>query len=174
MNISKSPVRESLKRLEQDELIKIMPQSKTFILPLNQEKINGACKLREAIEILLVSEAMNYVTEDDFLILNSLIDKQQQAVNKNNLEEFFEYDVAFHHKIAKIAKLLDGWNILEKVNIYMNRMRYFATNDVSVTSQAIEEHRKIVLAMKEKNKTKVKREMRLHLERVGKSLKKLL
>jgi len=173
LNISKSPVRESFKRLEQDELIKIMPQSKTFILPINQEKIDGACKLREAIELLLVSEAVEYVTEEDLLILDSLVDKQQQAVDRNDKDEYHQYDVAFHHKIAKISKLLDAWNILEKVNIYMNRIRYLSTDRDSLIGLSIKEHRKIVVAMKEKSKTKAKREMSSHLTRTRKALKKL-
>ena len=173
LNISKSPVRESLKRLEQDELIKMMPQSKTFVLPINQQKVESACKLREAIEVLLVSEAILYITDNDFLILESIIDKQELATKKKDYEEFFEYDVAFHYKIAKIAKLLDAWNILEKVNIHIDRVRYLTTNDNSWTNRAIEDHRKILLAMKEKNKTKVKREMTSHLRRVKKVTEKI-
>lgn len=173
LNISKSPVRESLKRLEQEELIKMMPQSKTFVLPINQEKVESSCKLREVIELLLVSEAVKHITNDDFLILESIIEKQQQAIDIKNYEEFFEYDVAFHYQIAKIAKLLDAWKILQKVNIHIDRVRYLTTNDNSWTNKAIVDHRKILIALKEKNKTKVKREMISHLTRVKKVTDKI-
>jgi len=166
LNVSKSPVREALKRLEQDELIRIMPQSKTYVLPINIKKVRSSYIIREALELMLIREAIKHVTQDDILILESLLQKQQVAINKDDIQNFYLYDVAFHFHLAKTARLLDAWNILEKINLHIDRVRCQKNVTSSLNVQSIKDHGDILEAIKNRNQEEAKKLMSLHLTRV--------
>ena len=173
-NVSKTPVREALKRLESDELVRILPQSRTYILPIDTNRVNSAHKIREALEVLLVEEAINHVKENDFKVFEALIEKQQIALKEKNFDDFFEYDEAFHYQIAKSANLLDAWQILKKVNLHLNRVRCMTKDDYHWNSGVIEEHKSILKAIRKKDFEVAKLQMTLHLSRVSNVLTQIL
>ena len=170
LNISKTPVREALKKLEGDELVKILPQSRTYVLPISIEKVSNLHKIREALELLMVREAINYVKQEDFLIFDNLIKKQREALEENDFDKFFEHDEAFHAQIAKSGKMLEAWKILSKVKIVINRVRWVTKNNYSWNSSVIEEHRNILYAIKNRNLEVAKLQMVIHLSRVSSTL----
>ncbi len=173
-NVSKTPVREALKKLELDELIKIMPYSKTYVLPINIENVNSSHKIRKALEILIVKEAIIYGNETDFDLLDHLIKKQKKALDGKNFDLFFEYDVAFHCQIAKIAKLLSAWKILKKVNLHINRVRFLTKDDYPLNNRVIKEHMNIVEAIKKGNSELASNQMEYHLSGASSFLENLL
>ncbi len=174
LNVSKTPVREALKKLENDNLLKILPQSKTYVLPINLEKVISYYKIREALELLLIEEAIKKIKNDDLKIFYSIIEKQELALKNDNFDSFFEYDNAFHFQIAKIAKLSDAWDILEKINIHISRIRYITTNDYKWNKDVLIEHKNILKALKQKNINLAKTQMSIHLSRVSEIIKLIM
>jgi len=166
LNVSKSPVREALKHLEHDELIKIMPQSKTYVLPINIEKVKSSYLIREALELLVLKEAIKHVQEQDILILDSLLLKQEDAIAADDIQMFYLYDVAFHFHLTKCAKMFDVWKLLEKVNLHIDRVRCMRDVTSSLNVQSLKDHRNILAAIKSKEQKKAKALMSLHLTRV--------
>ncbi len=166
LNVSKTPVREALKRLEIDELIKIIPQSKTYVLPINLKKINSSYKIREALELLLVTEAVLNLRKEDCIIFDTLIYKQEKALQKNDYGAFFEYDEAFHLQIAKSANLIDAWNLLQKASLHINRIRCMTKNDDSWNNSVITEHKNILNAIKNTDVELARYQMSIHLSKV--------
>lgn len=162
--VSKTPVREALKKLELDGLIKIMPHGKTHVLPINAENVNSSHKIRKALELLIVTEAINNIEEEDYEILDNFIIKQQEALGKKDFELFFEYDVAFHFQIAKIAKLLSAWTILKRNNLHIDRVRFLTKNDYPLNNKVIKEHIYIAEAIKDRDVVLATKYMDSHLE----------
>ena len=172
--VSKTPVREALKKLESDELIKIVPQSKTYVLPINAQKVQSALKIREALELLLVAEATKNISDEDFLILDDLLVKQKASLDNKSFDNFFIYDEAFHFQIAKIAKLLDAWKILKKVSLHIRRVRYMTQHNYSLSYGAINEHKNIISAMKSRDIEVAKLQMTIHLAGASNALDRML
>lgn len=173
-NVSKTPVREALKKLETDELIKIMPFSKTYVLPVNIQSANSSYKIRNALEVLIVQEAINNIKESDYEVFENLIKKQKEALDNKNFDSFFEYDIAFHFQIAKVANLLNAWNILKKVNLHINRISFLAKFDYERNIEVIDEHISIFKAIKNKDIVKATYNMEHHLSGASNFLEKLL
>lgn len=165
LGVSITPIRAAFKKLESDELIKIVPKSKTYILPINFSKVISSCKMREALELLLVREAILHAQERDFLIFDAIIKKQEKAWEDKNYDEFFIFDEAFHHQIAKSANLLDVWNVLKQVKIHLNRVRY--KNDDKWNIKVISEHKSILKGIREKNFDIATSKMTIHLDGVS-------
>ncbi len=165
--VSKTPVREALKALESDELISIKPHSKTYVLPINYQKVFSSYKTREALELMLIAEAINNVEEKDFKIFDSIIEKQQEALQEGDFNKFFEYDEAFHHQIAISAKLPDVWNILKKVKLHLNRVRCITKDDDLWNGSILDEHKNILKAIKNKDVEIAKLQLTLHLTKVS-------
>jgi DNA-binding GntR family transcriptional regulator len=165
--ISKTPVREALKALESDELISIKPHSKTYVLPINYQKVFSSYKIREALELMLISEAINNIEEKDFKIFDSIIEKQQEALQEKDFNKFFEFDKAFHRQIAITAKLLDAWNILEKVELHLNRVRCLTKDDELWNGSVLDEHKNILKAIKNKDVEIAKLQLTIHLTKVS-------
>ncbi len=174
LGVSITPIRGAFKKLESNELIKIVPKSKTYVLPINFTKVISSYKMREVLELLLVREAILNVQERDFLIFDAIIKKQEKALADKNYDEFTICDESFHHQIAKSAALLDVWTVLKQINIHLNRVRFMKRNDYEWNTKVISEHKDIVKMIKEKNFDNAKNAMSMHLATIIKTINQCL
>ena len=64
LQVSRTPVRDALGRLEQENLIKIVPKKGFFVTPLSIGEINMAFEARLLIEPYIISNYCNHLTSE--------------------------------------------------------------------------------------------------------------
>ncbi len=166
LNISKSPVRESLKMLENKQLVKIVPNSKSYIMPIDLKKIYNSAKIREALELLIVEEAINNINDEDIKSLELIIKQQESAIKNSKPEEFFYYDEVFHNKIIDISKIPEALNIIEDLKIHINRIRFANNYNCSGNPSILVDHKNILNAIKAKDVVIARLFTSIHLSKV--------
>lgn len=97
-NVSQSPLREALQRLERDGLISVHPQSKTLVSAINVQQLQETQFLRVALEIEVVRRLAKS-TDIDLIKRASMIIRMQQACldDDSQTDLFNEMDRAFHN-----------------------------------------------------------------------------
>src|SRR3954452_4333802 len=103
LGISRTPVREALSRLAEEQLIEVMPQFGSFVAPISFEAVSEAQFIREHLECALIRETAEKIDESGLSGLRDLLDRQRRAAARNDAAEFYELDEAMHARFAELA-----------------------------------------------------------------------
>jgi DNA-binding GntR family transcriptional regulator len=143
--VSHIPIREALRRLEAEGLVKTSPQRATLAAGLALEDLTGLYDLRRLIEPPVALRAAALATDDDIEATRiALQELEAAAASAPDSHEFFDRHRAFHSALlapgwsAWIQRVLDQlWQAAERyVRLTMST---FGTKD-----DAMREHRQMV------------------------------
>lgn len=117
MSVSRSPVREALRQLEQEGLILSIPNQGCYVKTYNETEIEEIFALRGALENLACEMLINgdMLGEADWAELSVLIDKQHTAADTLAYDQLIRLDMDFHEYIcgrAGYRRLLQMWQSL--------------------------------------------------------------
>src|SRR5213078_2267519 len=88
LGVSRTPVREALARLRDDQLVQIVPQLGTFVSPISVAGVDDAQFLREALECSAVRLAAQRADRADVADLVALIGRQEHARDAADADAF--------------------------------------------------------------------------------------
>jgi DNA-binding GntR family transcriptional regulator len=117
MGVSRSPVREAFRQLEQEGLIESVPNRGVFVKKFDAKEIEEIFTLRAvlenlAFELVISGELMNAL---DWAELETLLLKQQAAMEAQALDQLTILDMDFHEYVvtkAGSSRLLKMWQSL--------------------------------------------------------------
>lgn len=152
LGVSIVPVREALKGLEAEGLVKIVPRRGVFITEISLTDLDELYEARRIIEGEAIYRAVDHLTEDDFLLLEALAAKMRQATAENDFATFMDLNREFHMHIYVVAAnryLYDTITSLwERSELY--RYRYVLVERNATTIH--EEHTAIIKACRDHDK----------------------
>ncbi|WP_278419101.1 GntR family transcriptional regulator, partial [Corynebacterium stationis] len=99
LEISRSPVREGLLRLEEAGLIEFVRNRGFRIIETKPEEVSEIFALRLGIEPKATARAARLRTEQQVDTINELLELMSKASEKNNESEFFHWDQLLHEQI---------------------------------------------------------------------------
>lgn len=145
--VSRTPVREALIRLAEDELVDIFPQSGTFVSRIRARAIPEALVIRKALENVIVGRAAACRAAADIDRLDRVLDRQAALAEQGETAGFHEADEHFHETIAEIASHPGIWRLVKQVKVQIDRTRRLTLPVAGRMHQVIAEHRAIRDAM---------------------------
>lgn len=186
LGISRSSLREGLKVLEMIGVVKII-QGKgiiiensslsnsiitplTFSILLNKNTFLELFEARKLIEVECAGLAAERITPEELKEIEEIY--KLLIKHKDNRDESIKYEITLHEKINSIAKN----NILEDILSSMRRLlkesRDATVPQKGVSQETINNHKKLIKALSEKDSSKARRIMFEHLDVVSKRLNK--
>lgn len=186
-SVGKAAVREALSALNAVGLIEIkqglgtfVKQPNEFTLPsltlqglVNIDQIKKIFEIRRILELGAARVAATNRTEEDLLVLKTILDEMKQGINDKEIGE--ETDWKFHMAIAKssnndyIVDMLNSISSTIRATMYDSRKLWLFSNKKTAI-QLIEEHEAIFCAIKQKDEKLVQQLMMEHLVGVEKGL----
>jgi DNA-binding GntR family transcriptional regulator len=162
--VSRTPVREAVKKLSDEGLINVVAQSGTYVSPINRGQVEEAFIIRTALELQSVSRAAPLVTERHVHDLEDIAAKLARAVDRRDFEDIVASDDAFHRYIAEINGLSMLWRAVDISKAYMDRCTYMTATVPTIGNQTIAEHKAIIAALKGRRQSEAVQAMRVHLD----------
>jgi DNA-binding GntR family transcriptional regulator len=164
LGVSRTPVREALIKLADADLVRIYPQSGSFVAPISREAFGEAQFIREHLECAIVAEAVRFIDATALRELGALIERQENATAP---AEFYASDEAFHHAIARISRHEQVWQVIRQTKIHFDRVRHLTLQeDAGHIPLLIEQHREILAGLSALNEAQAVAAMRRHLREV--------
>lgn len=166
LNVSRTPVKEALTRLEQEGLVTTIPNRGPFVTSLGRDDVREVYQLRELLEGLVARLAAKKVDGPVVAALKGLVRAQETALASRSVEAIMEVDMEFHRRLRELAgnRRLDVLlrNLQDQIRIV------FAT---SITipgrrEKAIAEHREILAAIEQRDPDAAERAARAHIRNV--------
>lgn len=160
LNVSATPVREALKRLDSDGFVDIIPYHGAVVRTLDQQKISEAYACREALEHLAVAEAIGHLKQQDIDYLYSLIESYRQASDPN---EIFEFSQRFDDYIYGLSQNQTLRELLDMLKGIISRDKKYSASNVERRSAIYAEHKTIVEAMEARSIERAQQAISLHI-----------
>jgi len=96
LELSRGPVREALRQLEQEGLISSRPHVGAVVAEIDHEDLRDALDIREYLETFRARQVVQEVTEAQLLELEDLIRTMREAAEARRAPEVAEADFQFH------------------------------------------------------------------------------
>lgn len=160
--LSRTPIREALKRLESDGLVDVVPQQGTFVSEIRREMVMDAQYARSALECALAGDAARFRTEEDVRQLQFNISGQSLAVERSDFATLYRLDEEMHQRIAVAAQRPNVWELVAEVKVHVDRARKL-TLQPHHAPNLVEQHRKITDAIIAQQPAAAGKAMQTHL-----------
>ncbi|QMI05145.1 GntR family transcriptional regulator [Citrobacter sp. RHB25-C09] len=169
-NVSRQPVREAFIKLAENGLIQIRPQRGSYVNKISLSQVRNGCFVRQAIECAVVRRAAAMVTESQCYQLEQNLNQQRIAIERKQLNDFFDLDDEFHQKLALIADCQLAWDTVENIKATIDRVRYMSLDHISPPEMLHRQHLEIFKALENHDANAVDRAMTQHLQEISASV----
>ncbi|GGD98942.1 GntR family transcriptional regulator [Aureimonas endophytica] len=162
--VSRTPVREALKRLAEEDLVDVFPHSGTYVSKISYEVAEEGFVIRRALEIESIRRATRFVTEAEIRRLDALIAEMRDILRRDALTDYIEVDDAFHATIAEISRFPRIWKFINLMKAHLDRMRQLSAPVPGHLAEVTEQHAAIVRALERRNADQAELAMKIHLD----------
>jgi DNA-binding GntR family transcriptional regulator len=165
--VSRTPVREALLRLADEELVDIFPQVGTFVSRIAMAALPEALVIRKALEEAAVRYAAMRATASHILRFEVTLAQQREADAVGDFDGFHQADESFHALIAEAAGYPRFWTITQQVKVQVDRCRRLTLPAPGRMSRAIAEHQEIADAIIARDPDRAVRGVAAHIDGLG-------
>lgn len=175
LGYGRTPVREALQRLHQEELVQVVPRKGVLIRPDSISRILDLLDARSIIEPVLAGRAAERATPADVDALKQIMspDDATHQPDASSVDRFIERDRAFHAKLAEIG----GSAVLIEVQkaLHERAMRFWYSNLWRTLDEgkAADEHAAVIDAIARGDAPAATRTMAAHIAEITARLRKL-
>lgn len=163
--VSRTPIREAIARLVDDELVVAIPQSGTYVAPISLARADEATQLREMIEPSFTRLAAEQATPEHHQQLRSLIESHRESFTGENYVESFTRDVEFHRFAYIICGNQRIWRSLNRLSSDSYRVRFLKLKTHYRWEQTYAEHTQIVTTFQERRLDELEAITRQHINK---------
>ena len=168
MGVSRTPVREAIRKLEKEGLVTIEPRRGAYASDISIKDMVDVLEVRQMLEGMAASMAAQKVTEEEKLDFVEANSAYKNAVKKGNIEEIIRYDELFHQLIVSYSGNKTLNQLLSQVQELALRFRYIYYDDFSRYENMPVEYEEIEEAIISGDTQKAKVVAEEHVERLKK------
>ncbi len=175
IGVSRTPVREAIRRLQEEGVLYQIPSSGTFVAEPNRAQVIEAYEIRLALEGFAVGKATRRMKPGERMELSSLCDKMHAAIkafrdsgdevlNGELLKSFLTADLAFHLLLLRAADNQSALKIVADAHV-RNRVFGYKTHrrDLHHLAWAWLVHARIARAVRQRDSKRARYWMRRHI-----------
>lgn len=170
LGMSRTPVREALVRLENDEALQLIPRRGFYVEPIEKNDLSDIYQLSATLDGLAIELAAVHMNEESINSLEALVDKQQNALNKKGFAEWAQLDDEFHNEIIECST---NESLNKVIGIYSDKLykaRLYTINYRPSPHMSVIEHRAIIACLRAKDSKAAKVLMESHRKRAQKEI----
>lgn len=145
LGVSRTPVREALKALEREGVLRTVSRRGYQLRTFSDEEIEELLELRKLLERLTVSRLAATATDDDIAQLRASVERQAEHSAEANYMVSLDED--FHLLIADLAGLRRTHDILASLRSAMAVVYGGTPPAAGLSEEVVAEHRAIVEAI---------------------------
>lgn len=146
LGVSRTPIRDALRRLEQERLIEDTGKG-SRVVGITEEDLEDIMNIRQRIEGLAAYYAAKNMTPEGLAELTHIVDLQDFYYDKGDAEQLRQVDEQFHDLICYLSKRTVIMDTLIPLHRKTRRYRRISMEDWSRTVNTRKEHKAIFDAM---------------------------
>ena len=146
LGVSRTPIREALRRLEQERLIEDAGKG-SRVVGITEDDVLDIMNIRQHLEALAAYYATVNMTPEGIKELSHIVDLQDFYFSKWDVERLRRVDDDFHEAICRLSKRNVIKDTLLPLHRKTRRYRKIAMEDKARAANTLQEHREIYMAI---------------------------
>lgn len=162
--VSRTPIREAFKQLENEGLIDYIPNRGCFAKGFTRQDIEDIYAVRRALEIMAVEWAVSRISDSQIEQLKEQSELMEFYTAKKDSDKVLELNSAYHEIIYDAAGSRFMAQILRSYKEYIEQTRKVILYEQAYLEEILQEHKEILAAILAKDANAAKEAMSVHLE----------
>lgn len=149
--VSRTPMREALKVLASDGLVRLEPNRGAWVTQVTLEEVEEVFPVLGALEALSGELACKHITDAEIDEVQALHDQMLQSYESRDLDAYFSINQKIHRAILLAARNNTLIASCQALSLRMQRARYLANISESRWFDAVQEHEQIMKFLADRN-----------------------
>ena len=150
LGVSRTPIREALRRLEQEHILDESGKG-SVVIGINEKDLEDIFMIRKSLECQVAALAAKNRTEEQLKQLREALEFQEFYLNKKDPDQIKLMDSRFHETLYKLSGSTAFYDTLVPLHKKIQKYRRASVANSSRAEASVAEHRKIYEAIEAKN-----------------------
>ena len=166
LHVSRTPVREALKRLESEGLLQALPRQGLVARQYSDEEIREIYMIRIALESLAAECAARNATDEDIAALEVFADEMERVSSDPEASDAMRFEAhrVFSEAFIRASRMPTLVRLIESLREQLSRFRQVSLRGKVRQEMALQEHRKLLDAIRQKNPELAVHRTQIHIE----------
>lgn len=153
LGVSRTPVREALRQLELEGLVKIIPNKGAYVTGITQKDVRDIYKIRSILEGMCARWATENITSEQIEELEEIVLLSEFHLKKerDKAKQVSVLDGRFHKVLYEASNSRIMEHTLSDFHKYVKMARMISVGSKERAEKSIEEHKNILEAIKNKD-----------------------
>lgn len=169
LGVSRMPVREALRILESEGLIRQVPHKGLFVTQLSEDDIREFYTIRQALEVCAIKIVTDRITRAEIEALRGYCEKAREAFCKNDIDGVCFWTAKFNEEIYVSCGMPRFEEEIKNTQNYLRTFRFLSFRTKERAEQALSEHEEIIRLVEAKDHEGAARATEKHLKRAMES-----
>ncbi|NLV20678.1 MAG: GntR family transcriptional regulator [Syntrophomonadaceae bacterium] len=147
LGVSRTPVREALRKLELEGFIVMVPRKGAYVSDLSMKDVADVFEIRAALEGLAGALAAERITEEELEAMERMLVEKSEAIILNDIDKLVEVDTKFHEALYMASRNERLSNIISNLREQIQRFRLTSLSVPGRKEDSLKEHREILEAI---------------------------
>jgi DNA-binding GntR family transcriptional regulator len=162
LQTSRTPIRDAIRRLDQENLVKVYPSQGAHVTMLSKKIITNLYHCRAVLEGLAVRESIQYISKEELSFLEESVYLAKKYFSENDMKKTLEKNTIFHDKLIESSKNTPLIQMMDNIRTQILRYRTI-TSFVGFRENFIHEHMEIYQAVFDRETEKAELLMKRHI-----------
>jgi DNA-binding GntR family transcriptional regulator len=173
--ISRTPLREALKVLQNEGLVKLVPRRGCFVAKLTQQDLDEIYDMVGLLEGACAARAATLATPADIVRLQRITQRMAQAAAERNYKRYFDANLAAHEAVQEIAGNHWQKNVIQYLRSMCRLSPYVSVGKIpGRLEESLREHEELLAAIEAHDGARAEAAMRRHIENTRAALRHLM
>lgn len=148
MGISRTPLREAFRRLENEGFIQIIPRKGAVVSEIDAKEAISLYEIKSVLEGLAARLAAANMKEKEISKLEKINNELKELIDKNDLESFYRVHTRFHEGFVKACGNKRLIQMISNLNDHFSRFGIISLTLPGQFEKAFQQHAEIIEAFK--------------------------
>ncbi len=174
LGVSRTPVREAIGKLEQEGLVRTLPNRGAVVVGITEKDIDDIYAIRMVVEGLAANWAAENAEESALEEMRGIVELQEFYVGKKDYLQVRQLDSRFHSLLYKASGSHILTHMLTSLHRDIRRVRGLSVSKHDRAAPSVQEHRAIFCAIEAHDGALAERLMYEHIMNAHKNIRTFL
>ena len=174
LGLGRTPIREALRALARERLVEVYPRRGMFVSGVDVRDLAGLSEVRNTLEPSAARLAAERATDADRARIDELLAELEQVHDESDERALIDLDQRIHRHVYRCTHNPFLEETLNEYYVLTLRIWFLALDRVARLEDAIQEHRELLVAIREGDARRAEEAMRRHVVGFESAIRRVL
>ncbi|MEX2534541.1 MAG: GntR family transcriptional regulator [Trueperaceae bacterium] len=166
LGVSRTPVREAIRRLESEGLLTFHPRMGLVVTQFSRKELAEIYYIREALEGMSARLAATSATPIEIATLQQLYEDMRRAHERGNVDAMVQATSDFHHTVCEASGNVRLLNMISGLRDQLRQVQPTTLLDEARRQESLQDYRELLAAIESRDPDRAESAMRSHRKRI--------